>query len=125
MLQVTSNLPTHTALARLRSFKNWAANWDGEGAPAPPAEVLDSAITLLGHLSAHHFVPRVGLNSFGQPHFLFSSRMYEGEIIVESKNKLSYFIRGGIDDTSGETKFTGATLPRRLEDALRSSAFIA
>ena len=117
-------LPVHVALARLRQYSNWGENWDGEGSEAPQRQTIEAASNLLGLLSSRHFVPHVGLNSLGQPMFLFSNSLYEGEIVVEDASNLSYFIRGGIDDDYARLKSVGPALPRRLEDILRARAFI-
>lgn len=55
------------AVARLKSFKGWPDDWDGEGAIAPRDEVLDAAMAFLGDLHPWHPRPAATLDHKGHP----------------------------------------------------------
>lgn len=108
------------ALARLRRFRSWEENWDGEGASAPNPTVLDTAIQLLSSLARGHAVFNVGLDAEARPMFNLRDSRFDGYIVVEPETTLSF----SFEHENGTTldgfalPFDGKKLPETLADAL-------
>lgn len=128
----TANLPeaepepqlsdSDKALERLRAFLDWPDNWDGEGAPAPRRDHINSAINLLALLRNTHRSFAVHLTADAQP--IFFPRWLEctGEIVIEDNESLSFrFDQRGHTSEGYMIDFDGRRLPQELKDALLNS----
>lgn len=126
MVQVQSQQPgkiseSTAALMRLRKFLGWGANWDGDGAPAPDLNAIDSATVLLGLLCAElRNVPKVMLNAISEPTFVFIEDGFELSITVKSKNLVSFYVAQDGDEDAGLSEFNGDRMPTYLESAIRA-----
>ena len=120
VVEVPSAQTTDRNLARLRRFRTWGENWDGEGAPAPKLASLDVAVRLLSLLAYEHAVMSVGLDADSRPMFNLRDSLYEGHIVVESSGNLSFsFSRGESDLQDGfDLAFDGHYIPLELKTAL-------
>lgn len=106
------------ALARLRKFKGWTDNWDGEGSKAPNPAVLDSAGTILGLLAMHR-VPSVALSAEGHPMFIYGAPIH-GEVVVTGRDTFDYaFMSDDGPEHEGAT-LTNGSLPAELIKHLQS-----
>jgi hypothetical protein len=107
------------ALVRLRSFKKWRKNWDGEGAPAPKATAIEAAIALLSLLQNTYHSFAVHLDGHARPVFFLRQSDWEGEITVEDAHHVSFDFRLGSDVHSDfEVAFDGEELPQSLIEAI-------
>ena len=106
-------------LARLRAFRGWSGNWDGEGAPAPDIASLGVAERLLSLLAYEHPVLSVGLDADSRPMFNLRESVYEGHIVVETGGELSFsfYYKGCVLD-GFYLAFDGRSIPQPLKTAL-------
>lgn len=114
--------PEIAGLERLRSFKGWADNWDGEGSKAPAADVLDASTKIFSLLSVHR-VPKVMLTADGQPMFSFSGDV-RGEVVMTAVDRFDYFFAGPGEPADEDVHFDGFSLPAQLTEhiEIRSAA---
>lgn len=113
--------PAHAGLQRLRTFRNWKDNWDGEGAPAPEKEALDTSTKVLALLVASGASPKVQLNSDGLPVFSIYGDGLDGEVVVTSKDTIEYYFHGDEPVGQSDVPFDGVKLPDELICQLASS----
>ncbi len=78
-------------LNRLRTFKGWKKNWDGEGATAPNLNAIDTATNFLSLWSPKRTRPEITLTHDGFPMFVISDASLFGEIIVNGDGTVDYF----------------------------------
>ena len=107
------------ALSRLRKFKTWKDNWDGEGGKTPDPVIIDKAISLLSLLVPTRLKFGVGLDAESQPMFNLRNSSYDGHIVIERGGTISFFFQRreqalGDDDLP----FDGRTLPGELAQVL-------
>jgi len=108
------------ALKRLRTFKEWQANWDAEGAPEPDKEAIETASELLGYLKSYPIEPTAMLSAIGKPLLLFRYGAKEGEISVTSEGMIDFVFDTDDGDVEAEADvpFNANTLPPTLESLL-------
>lgn len=120
LIEVPSVQATDRNLARLRRFRTWGENWDGEGAPAPDAASLNVAVRLLSLLAHEHAVLSVGLDADSRPMFNLRDSLYEGHIVVEAGGELSFSFSRGESEVMDDfdLAFDGRSIPATLKSAL-------
>jgi hypothetical protein len=91
-VEVKPSLDSGSAiLNRLRTFRGWEKNWDGEGAAAPNAAAIETASNFLSLWSPRKTRPEIMLTHDGLPMFVISDSRLFGEIIVNSDETIDYF----------------------------------
>ena len=78
-------------LNRLRTFKSWKRNWDGDGAAAPNVDAIETATNFLSLWSPKKARPEITLTHDGYPMFIIATARLFGEIIVNGDNTVDYF----------------------------------
>lgn len=78
-------------LNRLRTFKGWTKNWDGEGAAAPNLAAIETASNFLSLWSPRKTRPEITLTHDGLPMFVIANSRLFGEIIVNGDDTVDYF----------------------------------
>lgn len=78
-------------LNRLRTFKSWGKNWDGEGAATPNLLAIETASNFLSVWSPKKAKPEITLTSDGYPMFVIANSRLFGEIIVNGNGTVDYF----------------------------------
>jgi hypothetical protein len=78
-------------LNRLRTFKDWTNNWDGEGAASPNLDAIETASNFLSLWSPRKTKPEITLTHDGLPMFVIANSRLFGEIIVNDDNTVDYF----------------------------------
>jgi hypothetical protein len=78
-------------LNRLRTFKGWTKNWDGEGAASPNLAAIETASKFLSLWSPKRTKPEITLTHDGLPMFVIADFRLFGEIIVNSDDTIDYF----------------------------------
>lgn len=78
-------------LNRLRTFKGWAKNWDGEGAASPNLAAIETASNFLSLWSPRKTKPEITLTHDGLPMFVITNSRLFGEIIVNGDDTVDYF----------------------------------
>ncbi|WP_141402136.1 hypothetical protein [Rhizobium subbaraonis] len=107
------------SLARLRSFRTWKDNWDGDGAPAPSSELIDTAIELFALLVNTRVKIRVHVGGDGRPVFFLRDVPANAEVAVEAADEISFSF-----DTKDKVieefciPFNGKHLPEPLRKAI-------
>ena len=111
---------TNHALSRLRKFRTWQDNWDGEHAPAPAQANLDVAERLLSLLANTQLEFSVGLDADARPMFNLRSPRWDGYIVVEEGGMISFtFADGDVAPLDGfDLPFDLRSLPSELEAVL-------
>lgn len=89
-------------LNRLRTFKGWSKNWDGEGAAAPNLAAIETASNFLSLWSPKKTRPEIALSHHGFPMFVIADARLFGEIIVNSDDTIDYFFEPLSRDPIGE-----------------------
>jgi hypothetical protein len=117
---VVSSSPELDALERLRQFKSFKSNWDGEQSVAPNAHAIDSAISLLSLLAAHGVSPKVMLNAEGSPLLLINRATVQGEIAVTSANTIEFYFDVAGGEAEVDVHFDGKSIPPVLLTHLRA-----
>lgn len=110
--------PAQRTIGRLREFAAWGENWDGEGAPAPDLDAIDSAAILVGFLANHQVKVTVALDAFGKPMLILKGEFGEGEITVIGSDRLEFAWFGVFDDAAVDEPFNRSSLPGRIIAAL-------
>lgn len=107
------------ALARLRTFEAWGADWDGEGAPAPSSAALKSATLMLGFLTSKlGYTPTVALNGDGEPAFTIVHPDFELCVTIVSDTEVAFLVASGENERGGLADFDGRALPAAISAAL-------
>lgn len=108
-------------MERLRSFKTWDENWDGEGAPKPDHDIINAAIRLFSLLAPGAQEFGVSLDSNSIPTFYVRDSVYTGHIAVEREDEISFFFRkhDGEVIEEYEVRFGQREIPPPLQAALR------
>jgi hypothetical protein len=78
-------------LNRLRTFKDWTNNWDGEGAASPNLAAIETASNFLSLWSPRKTKPEIALTHDGLPMFVIANSRLFGEIIVNADDTIDYF----------------------------------
>jgi len=96
-LAITSALRTadiEHASARLKSFKAFPDDWDGENGMSPDEDVIDSAIVFLQRLQPWHPRPLSSLDSYGNPvvEFRDEETGLFGKVRFTSTDKVEMFV---------------------------------
>lgn len=112
--------PELDALDRLRQFKAFKYNWDGEHGAAPQAGAVDSAIILLSLLAAHGVSPKVMLNADGSPLLLINKGSVRGEIAVSSPTTIEFYFDVCGGEAEVDVQFDGKSIPKVLLDHLQA-----
>lgn len=112
------------AVDRLRKMMGWRSNWDGENAPAPSVDTLESAILVVGFLTGFGLDVHVDLDCRGNPMIFFHSKIGEGEITVVNANALEFAIQGSQADAEVDVPFGRYELPNDLIESLRQAGMI-
>jgi hypothetical protein len=89
-------------LNRLRTFKGWAKNWDGEGAIAPNLAAIETASNFLSLWAPQKVKPEITLTHDGLPMFVIANPRLFGEIIVNSDSTVDYFFEPESGQPFGE-----------------------
>jgi hypothetical protein len=89
-------------LNRLRTFKGWTKNWDGEGAASPNLAAIESASNFLSLWSPKKTKPEITLTHDGLPMFVIANPRLFGEIIVNADDTVDYFFEPLSRDAVGE-----------------------
>jgi hypothetical protein len=89
-------------LNRLRTFKGWTKNWDGEGAASPNLAAIETASNFLSLWSPRKTKPEVALTHDGFPMFVVANPRLFGEIIVNDDDTVDYFFEPLNKDPVGE-----------------------
>jgi hypothetical protein len=89
-------------LNRLRTFKGWKRNWDGEGAAAPNLAAIETASNFLSLWSPKKTKPEITLTHDGLPMFVVANSQLFGEIIVNGDDTVDYFFEPLNRDAVGE-----------------------
>lgn len=111
--------PYDRALARLRSFRCWGENWDGEHAPLPNHGLINTAIDVLSLLEVTHVPVSVHLDADSRPIFFIRESEWTGEINVEDRQHISFELRSADNILDGcDLEFDGAALPIALRKAI-------
>jgi len=112
------------AIKRLRNFRDWEHNWDGEGAEAPDHSLLNSAELLVGFLASFRSRLRVALDAFGRPIIFMSDGPSEAEITVTEADMIEFAIAApAFDDAEAGLSFNGQRLPVQLRASLSRAGF--
>lgn len=107
------------ALERLRKFRSWKDNWDGEGGLRPDLQTINAAIYLLSLIANTYREFGVHLSPDGRPVFFPRNSEWSGEIVVEDPNHISYEFRRGTElRDEYDLPFDGRRLPDKLRAAL-------
>lgn len=107
------------ALERIRTFRSWKRNWDGEMAPAPKPKSLDAAAVLLGLLDAAlPSTPKVTLNGIGEPMFILLTPELEFSATVTSSKRVAYYVRSEDREEAGLARFDHVRLPKVIRQEL-------
>lgn len=113
------NNPTLIGLQRLRAFRSWGDNWDGEGSKAPNAEAVDFASKILGLLAMHR-VPAVSLSADGSPMFIYGEPL-NGEVVVTGRDRFDYFFAADNAPEVENASLSNNSLPGDLIAYLQSA----
>jgi hypothetical protein len=89
-------------LNRLRTFKGWTKNWDGEGAASPNLAAIETASNFLSLWSPRKTKPEIALTHAGLPMFVIANGRLFGEIIVNDDDTVDYFFEPLNRDPVGE-----------------------
>lgn len=89
-------------LNRLRTFKSWTKNWDGEGAASPNLAAIETASNFLSLWSPGKTKPEIALTHDGLPMFVVANSRLFGEIIVNADDTIDYFFEPLNRDPVGE-----------------------
>jgi hypothetical protein len=89
-------------LNRLRTFKGWTKNWDGEGAASPNLAAIETASNFLSLWSPKKTKPEITLSHDGLPMFVIANPRLFGEIIVNADDTVDYFFEPLNRDAVGE-----------------------
>jgi hypothetical protein len=89
-------------LNRLRTFKGWTKNWDGEGAASPNLAAIETASNFLSLWSPRKTKPEITLTHDGLPMFVISNSRLFGEIIVNGDSTVDYFFEPLDQELIGE-----------------------
>ncbi len=89
-------------LNRLRTFKDWTKNWDGEGAASPNLAAIETASNFLSLWSPKKTKPEITLTHDGLPMFVIANSQLFGEVIVNGDDTVDYFFEPLSDDPIGE-----------------------
>ncbi len=110
------------ALDRLRKFQSWGANWDGENAPPPKKQAIESATIVLGLLEdvlVH--TPSVTLNAHGEPMFMLVKGSLDLSVTIPSPKTIHFYVSNDEFEDGGSARFNGEHLPKSLATALRKA----
>lgn len=115
-----ANLPVSlVAIKRLRTMRGYDGNWDGEGAPAPEADLIDMAITLVGFLAQEGLQVKASLDGEGRPMLLLSRGADEGEVTVTGDGQFEFaWFAAGNAFGGCDVEFDGKRLPNELLGAV-------
>lgn len=89
-------------LNRLRTFKGWTKNWDGEGAASPNLAAIETASNFLSLWSPRKTKPEITLTHDGLPMFVITNSRLFGEIIVNGDDTVDYFFEPLNQELIGE-----------------------
>ncbi len=100
-------------LNRLRAFRDWKRNWDGEGAAAPNSLAIDAASNFLSLWSPKKTKPEITLTHDGLPMFVISNSQLFAELIVNNDDTVDYFF-----EPLGAEAFGDQSVHYKSEDML-------
>jgi hypothetical protein len=89
-------------LNRLRTFKDWKRNWDGEGAASPNLAAIETASNFLSMWTPKKTKPEITLTHDGLPMFVIADSSLFGEIIVNGDDTVDYFFEPLSGEPIGE-----------------------
>ncbi len=109
------------ACARVRAFRRFGDDWDGEGANAPRSELLDAALLFLRRLQPWHPTPSATLDSLGQPVIEFHDpdTSFFGKIRFVSPRQVEMFAVSGQEQSYFEGELASMDVLRFLSDHMQ------
>jgi hypothetical protein len=109
------------ACARVKSFKKFGHDWDGEGAQAPRSDMLDAALLLLRRLQPWHPTPSTTLDADGQPVIEFRDldTSFFGKMRFVSPHDVEIFVVSGSEESYFEGKLASTDALRFLSDQMQ------
>lgn len=105
-------------LNRLRTFKGWAKNWDGEGAASPNLAAIETASNFLSLWSPRKTKPEITLTHDGLPMFVIANSRLFAEIIVNGDSTVDYFFEPESGQNFGEesVQYNSETMLKILKE---------
>jgi len=102
-------------IALLRSFEQYKANWDGEGAKAPIVGSLRAASNFVCLLSQEFEMPEPLIHASGRAGLAWSADGSYGELEFLENGAIAYYFAEAANKHKGVVTMEGRSIPAALE----------
>lgn len=113
------------AVAEMRSWTTWTANWDGEGAVIPNRASLREGTDFLRALAGDVAVPTPLLHPDGMASLFWRAGNYYAELEFQGDGRVAYYVEQGNNRHKGVMAYEGGDVPSLLEPLLLRQANMA